>query len=156
MAAAPSDHLMGLHGFSTQQFIFCLLQYFIYRFIIVGHSLGAGVASVVSCLLHEEFPDLKCFAYAAPAPCLDERTAIWAEEFCTTVVLGSDLVPRISIVTVLKMRIQVLKALRSTNLPKWKIIAGRLAKESWWKDPQPLKFSELHLINNPESYRFVF
>ena len=41
-----------------------LLQH--YRLVIVGHSLGAGVASILAILLKDYFPDLICYAYSPP------------------------------------------------------------------------------------------
>ena len=38
-----------------------------YRLVIVGHSLGAGTASLLSVLLKPAYPDLMCFAYSNPS-----------------------------------------------------------------------------------------
>lgn len=37
-----------------------------YALVLVGHSLGAGVAALLSCLLEQQFPDLRVFLYGAP------------------------------------------------------------------------------------------
>lgn len=37
-----------------------------YRLVIVGHSLGAGVASVLTILLRKQFPDVICYAFSPP------------------------------------------------------------------------------------------
>ena len=37
-----------------------------YRLIITGHSLGGGVASVLSILLKPFYPDLFCYAFSPP------------------------------------------------------------------------------------------
>lgn len=34
-----------------------------YRLVITGHSLGAGVSSILALMLRPAFPSLKCFAY---------------------------------------------------------------------------------------------
>ena len=36
-----------------------------YGLTIVGHSLGAGVASILAFLLRPKYPALTCFAYSA-------------------------------------------------------------------------------------------
>lgn len=37
-----------------------------YGLIVVGHSLGAGTAAILSFLLRPQYPTLKCFAYSPP------------------------------------------------------------------------------------------
>lgn len=34
--------------------------------VLVGHSLGAGTASILAILLRQTYPDLQCFAYSPP------------------------------------------------------------------------------------------
>ena len=36
------------------------------QLVIVGHSLGGGIASVLALLLKPLYPGLKCFAYSPP------------------------------------------------------------------------------------------
>ena len=37
-----------------------------YKLVITGHSLGAGVACVLGILLQPEYPKLHCYAYSPP------------------------------------------------------------------------------------------
>lgn len=37
-----------------------------FRLVIVGHSLGAGTATILAVLLKEEYPNLQCYAYSPP------------------------------------------------------------------------------------------
>ena len=37
-----------------------------YNLVVVGHSLGGGVAQVLSLMLRPSFPSLRCFAYEPP------------------------------------------------------------------------------------------
>ena len=84
-----------------------------YRLVIVGHSLGAGVASILAVLLKDYFPDLVCYAYSPPG-CVFRSVCIpsvsvylpslilqcsfplvqYSKEFITSVVIGNDMVPR--------------------------------------------------------------
>ena len=41
-------------------------EYWNYRLVLSGHSLGAGAVSVLALLLRPAFPDLVCFAYSTP------------------------------------------------------------------------------------------
>eukprot|EP01062_Namystynia_karyoxenos_P079580 TRINITY_DN8420_c0_g1_i1.p1 TRINITY_DN8420_c0_g1~~TRINITY_DN8420_c0_g1_i1.p1 ORF type:complete len:831 (+),score=259.86 TRINITY_DN8420_c0_g1_i1:78-2495(+) len=66
-----------------------------YSLTLVGHSLGAGVASLLGTLLRGWFPQLRCFCYATPAVG-DAAYAEHARAFVTTLVTGDDVVPRVS------------------------------------------------------------
>ena len=37
-----------------------------YQLVLSGHSLGAGVVSVLSIMLQRDYPDLKCYAFSPP------------------------------------------------------------------------------------------
>lgn len=37
-----------------------------FSLVLVGHSLGAGTASILAILLRQTHPDLQCFAYSPP------------------------------------------------------------------------------------------
>mmetsp|Transcript_53471 Transcript_53471/g.173999 ORF Transcript_53471/g.173999 Transcript_53471/m.173999 type:complete len:526 (+) Transcript_53471:62-1639(+) len=81
------------------------------RVVVCGHSLGAGVAALVTALWRDaaRFPDVgvECFAFACPQV-LDMELAS-AEEACTTtVVLEDDIVPRASFATIQDLRNAVL------------------------------------------------
>lgn len=41
-------------------------EYSSYTLVITGHSLGAGVASVLAVLLKPKYKDLTCFAFSPP------------------------------------------------------------------------------------------
>ena len=83
--------------------------------MVVGHSLGAGVASVLALLLKLEnkYPMMVCYAYSPPGAlfryvCLhvfrdmiiadqlifSYPLAEYSKQFITTVVVGNDIIPR--------------------------------------------------------------
>ena len=68
-----------------------------YQLIITGHSLGAGTASILSLLLKKQYPGLVCFAYSPPGGLLSLPAVELTKKFTTSVVLGKDLVPRLSL-----------------------------------------------------------
>lgn len=55
-AGQGSQASLGLQGRGTKH----------YGLIVVGHSLGAGTAAILSFLLRPQYPTLKCFAYSPP------------------------------------------------------------------------------------------
>ncbi|XP_043826665.1 diacylglycerol lipase-alpha isoform X2 [Dromiciops gliroides] len=95
-----------------------------YGLIVVGHSLGAGTAAILSFLLRPQYPTLKCFAYSPPGGLLSEDAMEYSKEFVTAVVLGKDLVPRIGLSQLEGFRRQLLDVLQRSTKPKWRIIIG--------------------------------
>jgi len=71
-----------------------------YRLIFTGHSLGGGVATLLCLMWLNRFPHpplrAACFAFG-PAACLDDASARAAAPFVTSLVVGEDLVPRLSL-----------------------------------------------------------
>jgi len=70
------------------------------RLVITGHSLGAGVASILALLLLPAYPNLRCFAYAPPSATFSPHLAIACSPFLTSVALGRDLVVSLSMPSV--------------------------------------------------------
>ncbi len=96
-----------------------------YKIVIVGHSLGAGCATIVSLLLRSSIPSLqtdsdklKVWAFASP-PILDLTSSRGCSSFVTTIVNNCDVVPRFNIgpfvVTVRLLR-AMHKRLKERNL----------------------------------------
>ncbi|XP_053278654.1 diacylglycerol lipase-alpha isoform X1 [Pleuronectes platessa] len=95
-----------------------------YGLVIVGHSLGAGTAAILSFLLRPEYPTLHCYSYSPPGGLLSEEAMEYSKEFVTSVVLGKDLVPRLGLSQLEGFRRHLLEVLQKSNKPKWRIIAG--------------------------------
>ena len=95
-----------------------------YRLCLVGHSLGASVASLVALLLRSRFPALAHFpsqqdddddacmhVYAfGPPPVVDYDTAVACSSYVTTVVHEADLIPRCSLVN-LAVGLEILRTI---------------------------------------------
>ncbi|XP_010888803.2 sn1-specific diacylglycerol lipase alpha [Esox lucius] len=95
-----------------------------YGLVIVGHSLGAGTAAILSFLLRPQYPTLQCYSYSPPGGLLSEDAMEYSKEFVTSVVLGKDLVPRIGLSQLEVFRRHLLEVLQKSDKPKWRIIAG--------------------------------
>uniref|UniRef100_A0AAQ6A0R0 Diacylglycerol lipase-alpha n=1 Tax=Amphiprion ocellaris TaxID=80972 RepID=A0AAQ6A0R0_AMPOC len=95
-----------------------------YGLVIVGHSLGAGTATILSFLLRPQYPTLHCYSYSPPGGLLSEDAMEYSKEFVTSVVLGKDLVPRLGLSQLEGFRRHLLEVLQKSNKPKWRIIAG--------------------------------
>ncbi|XP_061526461.1 diacylglycerol lipase-alpha isoform X1 [Phycodurus eques] len=95
-----------------------------YGLVIVGHSLGAGTAAILSFLLRPQYPTLHCYSYSPPGGLLSEDAMEYSKEFVTSVVLGKDLVPRLGLCQLEGFRRHLLEVLQKSNKPKWRIIVG--------------------------------
>jgi hypothetical protein len=95
-----------------------------FHFLIVGHSLGAGVGSILSILLKKDFPDLKCIGFATPS-CISQELLEESAGYITTFVNNNDFVPCFSVSSVKSMK---------TRLPKdWQ----KLFKQDIQKNEKP-------------------
>ncbi|XP_039630351.1 diacylglycerol lipase-beta [Polypterus senegalus] len=93
-----------------------------YSLIITGHSLGAGTAAVLSILLRTAFPRLRCYAFSPPGGLLSKSLADYSKGFTISVVLGKDLVPRLSIPNMEDLKRRILRMVANCNKPKYRIL----------------------------------
>jgi len=96
-------------------------EYSDYTLRIVGHSLGAGIGVILSLMLRNTFPDLRCTCYSPPGGFITWRLAKECSDFVNTFILDSDLVPRLSINNMERLRDEVLHLLARVKLSKYDI-----------------------------------
>lgn len=94
------------------------------RLFIVGHSLGAGVAAILTILLKSSYPNIACFAYSPPGGLMSLSASHYTQDFVCSVVVGDDIIPRLSMPNMCYLKIQLLRALCTSNTPKYKILAS--------------------------------
>ena len=99
-------------------------EYAAYQLVVVGHSLGAGVGTLLSILLKEEYPGLICFAYSPPGATLTLNACEIIKPFVTSVVLGKDMIPRMSLHAINTLRDEMVDAIANCKRGKWKVISG--------------------------------
>uniref|UniRef100_A0AAQ6AAQ0 Diacylglycerol lipase-beta n=1 Tax=Amphiprion ocellaris TaxID=80972 RepID=A0AAQ6AAQ0_AMPOC len=106
-----------------------------YKLVITGHSLGAGAASVLAILLRNSFPTLQCYAFSPPGGLLSKALADYSKDFVISVVLGKDLVPRLSIPNMEDLKRRILKIVSNCNKPKYRILLQGCWYELFGGDP---------------------
>ena len=98
-----------------------------YAFLVVtGHSLGAGTAVILAFILRLEYGSLKCVAFGPPGGLLNVTASQLSTDFVTSVVVGDDLVPRLSVNGYLKLLSKMRSTLMACQLPKHKVLATGL------------------------------
>ncbi|XP_040031950.1 diacylglycerol lipase-beta [Gasterosteus aculeatus] len=140
-----------------------------YKLVITGHSLGAGTASLLAILLRGSFPSLQCYSFSPPGGLLSKALADYSKDFVVSVVLGKDLVPRLSIPNMEDLKRKLLKIVSNCNRPKYRILLQGCWYELFGGDPddfptemdnrreeelsQPLLGEESLMIRHSSSYQ---
>ena len=70
-----------------------------YRLLLTGHSLGAGVATLLTALVRQIIPTARCFGYATPPVVSGAALLAHIEDYCISVVHRNDVIPRTTIRT---------------------------------------------------------
>lgn len=92
--------------------------------IMVGHSLGGGIAAILALLLKEQYPSIKCYAFAPPGGLMSEPVMEYSKSFVTSLVLGKDVVTRLGLHQMEELRTDLLYAISQCNKSKWKVISS--------------------------------
>lgn len=89
-----------------------------YTLRLVGHSLGAATCTLVSYMLRRKFPDLRCVNYSPPGCTFSWEMATQCKEWCTSFVLDTDLVPRLKVESIERLRDEILDLIGRIKVPK--------------------------------------
>lgn len=118
--------------------------------IITGHSLGAAVAGVYAYLFRKKYPDVNLHAwlYACP-PIWELNRAKAVKEYTTSIILNTDVIPRLSFGSLYDLRARVEKIVPEDVISAgFKILqaGGNPFEGDWftkkWEDRTKKKFSE--------------
>jgi sn1-specific diacylglycerol lipase len=112
-----------------------------YRLVVTGHSLGACVAYLMSLRLRLAFPDLKCWAFSPPLGLVCRKVGRGAEDWCTSVVCGKEIVPRYSFSTLDRARDLLMLAAARCRVPKMRVLL-RCLWGAWDPDAKDLTVAE--------------
>lgn len=95
-----------------------LEQYPGYELVLTGHSLGAGLATLVGAKLRSKYRNLKVYGFGTPSSMLTREASKYTEQFSFTIIVGDDCFARISVEAVENLRNSILEVLQSCRLPK--------------------------------------
>ncbi|KAL6777560.1 hypothetical protein ACKKBG_A14745 [Auxenochlorella protothecoides x Auxenochlorella symbiontica] len=99
-----------------------------WRVVVTGHSLGAAVACMLSFQLRDQFPDLECWAFNPPGGLLSWNLSRLARRFCTSVVVGKDVISRLSFSNMKRVVDEMVLSLARCRRPKLKVVGDLLLK----------------------------
>lgn len=122
-----------------------------YDLLVTGHSLGAGTAVILALKLKAQYPNIKCIAYSPPGGLISSALADYTKSFVMSVVLGDDIVPRLSLHSVHNLKADILKALHACHLPKYKIAWKYSIGFIWNSDMNDSKMDECLSEDESES-----
>ncbi|XP_022860283.1 uncharacterized protein LOC111380854 isoform X3 [Olea europaea var. sylvestris] len=94
----------------------CLEKHKGFRLRLVGHSLGGATASLLAMMLRKKSykelgfsPDIiSAVGYATP-PCVSKELAESCSDYVTTVVMQDDIIPRLSVASLIRLRNEILQ-----------------------------------------------
>ncbi|XP_004346297.1 hypothetical protein CAOG_05624 [Capsaspora owczarzaki ATCC 30864] len=90
--------------------------------VVIGHSLGAGTASLLTLLLRPEHPEVTCYAYSCPGAMVSHELSRYCQDFIISIVLGKDVVPRLGRRNAELLRDQLVHAVSASRAAKWNIL----------------------------------
>ncbi|ULT98459.1 hypothetical protein L3Y34_000080 [Caenorhabditis briggsae] len=93
-----------------------------YQLVVCGHSLGAGVGSLLTMLLKQEYPRVICYAFAPPGCVISEYGQDEMEKYVMSVVSGDDIVSRMSFQSLHRLRERVFQELMGCQRAKHEIL----------------------------------
>ena len=97
-----------------------------YKIVVLGHSLGAGVATLIATVLRQRYPLLAsrvtALAFAPPGGLLSPVLARHASSYVKAVSFGKDIVPRLSQSTVNRLQRQLIVAISHAACVKYQIL----------------------------------
>ena len=91
--------------------------------VLCGHSLGAGVATVLSLHLRQTFPDVRVWGIEPPGGLLSAELARKCGEWTVSSIHGNDLIARLSGPCLLKLRKDLVDALARCKVSKFSLLA---------------------------------
>lgn len=93
-----------------------------YNLVVTGHSLGSGCACVLSILLREKYPNLKCFCFSPTGALLNEAAAEHTESFVTSITLGKDLMARLNVPNTHQLKEDLVRVIEACEKPKCQVL----------------------------------
>ena len=97
-----------------------------YQLVVCGHSLGAGCSFLLSLRLRQFFPHLRCWCFSPPGGLATAELCKSATDWCTSVVCGKEMIPRLTLATFEHARDEMVHCAARCKKPKTSLLLGWL------------------------------
>uniref|UniRef100_A0A0N5BB99 sn-1-specific diacylglycerol lipase n=1 Tax=Strongyloides papillosus TaxID=174720 RepID=A0A0N5BB99_STREA len=100
-----------------------------YDLVITGHSLGGGVGALLTLLLKQKYSrNIKCYAISPPGCVLDKEGRKYLKDSVLSIIVGEDIVPRMSYHSLFKLKCAIEEELYRTRMKKYEILTKGVFK----------------------------
>eukprot|EP00529_Nitzschia_sp_RCC80_P000421 CAMPEP_0113445078 /NCGR_PEP_ID=MMETSP0014_2-20120614/2998_1 /TAXON_ID=2857 /ORGANISM="Nitzschia sp." /LENGTH=891 /DNA_ID=CAMNT_0000336113 /DNA_START=120 /DNA_END=2792 /DNA_ORIENTATION=- /assembly_acc=CAM_ASM_000159 len=96
-----------------------------YRLRIVGHSLGAGISTILALFYRSKFPSVKAVAFEPPGCTVSSKLAAESRQWTLSFVNATDCVPRMNFATVVELRDEVLFNIARIKISKQEVYRNK-------------------------------
>lgn len=90
-----------------------------YSLRITGHSLGGSTGVLLTYMLRRDYPSTRCISISPMGGLLNSPHAENCGEFVLSAALGEDVVPRLSVTAMERMRDEVLELIARSKVMVW-------------------------------------
>ena len=95
------------------------------RLVITGHSLGGGIATILSLCLQKQYPNV-CYAFDPPGQTITPKLNGYLGKTVVSTVMGDDLFPRFSTYTFKRLQLNIVSCLCWCKLSKFQLLCSLL------------------------------
>uniref|UniRef100_A0A0K0E1S5 sn-1-specific diacylglycerol lipase n=1 Tax=Strongyloides stercoralis TaxID=6248 RepID=A0A0K0E1S5_STRER len=100
-----------------------------YDLVITGHSLGGGVGALLTLLLKQKYTkNIKCYCISPPGCVLDNEGNKYLKDSVLSIIIGEDIVPRMSYHSLFKLKCVIEEELYRTRMKKYEILTKGIFK----------------------------
>lgn len=125
-----------------------------YNLIVCGHSLGAGCAFLMSIYLRKYFSRLQCWAFSPPGGLATSALCAEACEWCTSVVCGREMIPRLTLLTFERLRDDIVYSAVRSKKPKLSLFLGWLVRRRW--EERDVLYAVEDIPHEPKTWLYTY
>ena len=102
-----------------------------WQIVATGHSLGAGASALVALYIRSFYPRSRAWAFEPPGGLVDGQLARASADCVTSVVLGKDWVPRLSVASFERLRDEMVRdSLTPRRCADWAALTCKFANRA--------------------------